>query len=42
MAKLRLDKYYTNPMLAKALIDETWKIIGQENITECIIKHPIK
>lgn len=36
MTKLRLDKYYTNPMLAKALINETWKIIGQENITECI------
>ena len=36
MTKNRLDKYYTNPFLAQALIAETWKIIGQENITECI------
>ena len=35
-AKLHLDKYYTDPQLAKYCIDKTYEIIGEENITEVI------
>ena len=34
MAKILLDKYYTNPDLAKYIVDKTKFIIGEENITE--------
>lgn len=35
-AKLHLDKYYTDPQLAKYCIDKTYEIVGEENITEVI------
>lgn len=34
MAKIELDKYYTDTELAKYCIDKTKEIIGEENITE--------
>lgn len=34
--KLRLDKYYTSPQLAKYVVDKTKEIIGENNITEYI------
>ncbi len=36
MAKIRNDKYYTPPDLAKYVVDKTNEIIGKENITEYI------
>ena len=36
MAKIDLDKYYTNPQIAKLCIDKTIQIIGKENITSII------
>ena len=36
MAKIELDKYYTNVELAKYCINKTFEIIGKENITEII------
>ena len=36
MAKLYLDKYYTDKLIAKWCIDKTLKIIGNENISEII------
>ena len=36
MAKIRNDKYYTPPDLAKYIINKTKEIIGDENITEYI------
>jgi hypothetical protein len=36
MSKIDLDKYYTNPKIAKLCIDKTIKIIGKENITSII------
>ena len=36
MAKIKLDKYYTSPELAKYCIEKTKEIIGSENITEYI------
>ena len=36
MAKILLDKYYTNPDLAKYIVDKTISIIGEENINEYI------
>lgn len=34
MAKINLDKYYTDPEVAKYCIEKTKEIIGAENITE--------
>ena len=34
MAKIKNDKYYTSPKLAKYIVDKTKEIIGEENITE--------
>ena len=34
MAKKHLDKYYTQPDLAKYIVDKTKEIIGEDNITE--------
>lgn len=36
MAKIDLDKYYTNPQIAKLCIDKTLQIIGEKNITSII------
>jgi hypothetical protein len=36
MAKIDLDKYYTDPKIAKLCIDKTIEIIGKENITSII------
>jgi hypothetical protein len=36
MAKIKLDKYYTSPELAKYCVEKTKEIIGSENITEYI------
>ena len=36
MAKIVNDKYYTPKDLAKRLIDKTYEIIGEENISETI------
>lgn len=36
MAKIDLDKYYTDPKIAKLCIDKTIEIIGKENITYII------
>lgn len=36
MAKIELDKYYTNKDIAKQCIDKTFEIIGKENISEII------
>ena len=36
MSKIKNDKYYTPPKLAKKLIDYTFKVIGAHNITEVI------
>lgn len=36
MAKIEHDKYYTPADLAKRLIDKTYEIIGEDNITEII------
>ncbi len=34
--KIPLDKYYTDPKLAKYCIDKTYEMIGEENISEII------
>lgn len=34
IAKIKLDKYYTNDKLAKYCVEKTKEIIGEENITE--------
>lgn len=34
MAKINLDKYYTNTELAKYCIDKTKEVVGEDNITE--------
>lgn len=36
MAKIELDKYYTPPELAKELIDLTYEVIGEDNITSVL------
>lgn len=36
MAKIKNDKYYTSPELAKYVVDKTKEIIGEDNITEYI------
>lgn len=36
IAKIKNDKYYTSPELAKYIVDKTKEIIGEENITEYI------
>jgi len=36
MAKLILDKYYTDINIAKQCIEKTYQIIGKENITEIV------
>ena len=36
MAKIENDKYYTSKELAKYCIDKTYKIIGEQNISEVI------
>ena len=36
MAKIENDKYYTHVDLAKYCINKTFKIIGEENITDII------
>ena len=36
IAKIKLDKYYTSPELAKYCVEKTKEIIGSENITEYI------
>lgn len=36
IAKIKNDKYYTPPELAKYVVDKTKEIIGEENITEYI------
>ena len=36
MAKIKLDKYYTSPELAKYCVEKTKEIIGGDNITEYI------
>ena len=36
MAKIENDKYYTPVSLAKECIDKTFKIIGEENISDII------
>ena len=36
MAKIKLDKYYTSPELAKYCVEKTKEIIGSKNITEYI------
>jgi len=36
MAKINLDKYYTDTNLAKYCIEKTKEIIGENNITECL------
>lgn len=36
MAKIEHDKYYTPTSLAKRLIDKTYEILGEDNITEII------
>ena len=36
MAKIKLDKYYTSPELAKYCVEKTREIIGNDNITEYI------
>jgi len=36
LARIRNDKYYTPPDLAKYIVDKTKEVIGEENITEYI------
>ena len=36
MTKIKNDKYYTSPDLAKYVVNKTKEIIGEENITEYI------
>lgn len=36
MAKIKLDKYYTSPELARYCVDKTRETIGEDNITEYI------
>lgn len=36
IAKLKDDKYYTSPELAKYCVEKTKEIIGEDNITEYI------
>lgn len=36
IAKIKNDKYYTSPELAKYVVEKTKEIIGEENITEYI------
>ena len=36
ISKIKNDKYYTSPQLAKYCIDKTYEIIGQDNISEVI------
>lgn len=36
MAKIKLDKYYTSPELAKYCVEKTKEVIGDDNITEYI------
>ena len=36
LAKIKNDKYYTPPDIAKYIVEKTKEIIGSENITEYI------
>jgi hypothetical protein len=36
MSKIRLDKYYTSPEIAKYIVEKTKEILGEDNITEYI------
>lgn len=36
IAKIKNDKYYTSPELAKYIVSKTKEVIGEENITEYI------
>lgn len=36
ISKIALDKYYTDPKLARYCIDKAYKVIGQSNISEII------